>query len=371
MQLAVREHVAADERRARAAARVCDARDAVVEEQPARPQQPAHRVDVGVELRAADVLVHADARDLVERLLVELAVVEHAHLDAVGQPGLRDAPARELRLRLRQRHAERSHAVVRRRVQDERAPAAADVEQPLARAQAQLAADQLELALLRGLERIAARSRSRRRSRPGSARAATRRSGSRRRSDGAPTRGRGAASAAARPARPRSAGSAAGAARAARPRAAPRPRAARGRSGRARGRRTRWRRSSTRSRSPSASSAPDTHARLEPELVGRAQEMRDRPLVADAARPGRRDRARRPRCRPRSAPSRAAARARSREPSCGRPARPRSVARSLSRPSGRSSVAASSTTPLARRCASCGLTTAPVRGLGKGNGAGR
>ena len=131
-----------------------DAGDAVIEEEAARAQQPLHRADVGVELRAADVLVHPDARDLVERLLVELAIVEHAHLDAVAEPGGGDALARELRLRLRERHAERAHAVVSRRVQDERSPAAADVEHPLAGLEAELAADQLELALLRAFERV-------------------------------------------------------------------------------------------------------------------------------------------------------------------------------------------------------------------------
>ena len=131
------------------------ARDAVVEEQAARSQQRVHRLHVGIELGPPDVLVHADARDLVEWRLVDLAVVEHAHLGAVGQAGCLDPPARELRLRLRERHAERAHAVAGRGVQDERAPATADVEQALTRLQAQLAADQLELALLRALERVA------------------------------------------------------------------------------------------------------------------------------------------------------------------------------------------------------------------------
>ena len=89
--------------------------------------------DVVVELAAADVLVHADAGDLVERPVAELAVVQHADLDPVGQ-------ARRPRTRSRasaacalgERHADAAHAVVLGGVDQQRAPAAADVEQPLA-----------------------------------------------------------------------------------------------------------------------------------------------------------------------------------------------------------------------------------------------
>ena len=63
----VREHVALGER---AGLGLADAqpRDAVVEQPPARPQQPVERLRVLVDLHRADVLDHADAGDLVERL---------------------------------------------------------------------------------------------------------------------------------------------------------------------------------------------------------------------------------------------------------------------------------------------------------------
>ena len=103
----------------------------------------------------ADVLVHADAGDPLERPVVELAVVLHADLDPVAQARLPHPFARERGLRVGERDADAAHAVVARRVDQQRAPAAADVQQPLAGLQPQLRADELELALLRGLERLA------------------------------------------------------------------------------------------------------------------------------------------------------------------------------------------------------------------------
>src|SRR5919109_2465458 len=104
------------------------ARDAVVEKQPAGPYESPQARDVAVELAAADMLVHADARDLVEGLVAELPVVGQAHLDAVGEPRAADALARVRGLRGRQGHSDGVHAVARGSVQHERAPAAADVE---------------------------------------------------------------------------------------------------------------------------------------------------------------------------------------------------------------------------------------------------
>ncbi len=151
---------------------------------------------------------------------------------------------------------------------EERAPAAADVEQPLAGRDAQLAADQLELALLRALERVplaleVGTGVDEARSEQHLVEAC-----SRRRSGGAPTRDRGAANGADRPARPRISGI--GGRRRARGPATRRAAAA----SRARPMRpsesspTRRRRPSTRSRSPSTSSAPDTHARPSPSWFG-------------------------------------------------------------------------------------------------------
>ena len=57
-------------------------------------------------------------------------------------------------LLLGDRDADAAHAVLAGRVQQQRAPAAADVQQPLALAQLELAADQVDLARLRGVERV-------------------------------------------------------------------------------------------------------------------------------------------------------------------------------------------------------------------------
>jgi hypothetical protein len=59
-------------------------------------------------------------------------------------------------LRLRQRDAGHAHPVVLRRVDGEAAPAAADVEQPLALFEGELRADELELRPLRLLQRLGA-----------------------------------------------------------------------------------------------------------------------------------------------------------------------------------------------------------------------
>ena len=67
--------------------------------------------------------------------------------------GRRGALAGQRRLRLAQRDPGDVHAVLARGVDRERAPAAADVEHPLARLQAELRADELELGPLRLLER--------------------------------------------------------------------------------------------------------------------------------------------------------------------------------------------------------------------------
>ena len=111
-------------------------------------QQLLHLLHVAGNVLQPDVLVHADGGDLVElprhhRIVLQLdrhPVLEAEALDLL--PG-------EGELLLRQRDAVRGDAVVLRRVADEPAPAAADVEEALARLQAQLAADHLQLVALR------------------------------------------------------------------------------------------------------------------------------------------------------------------------------------------------------------------------------
>ena len=102
------------------------------------------------------MLDHADARDRVEGLVVELAVVLHADLD----------PVREASSATRCRASSACGCesvmpitldpVALGRVDGEAAPAAAHVEHALALLQVELGADQLELRLLRLLERLGA-----------------------------------------------------------------------------------------------------------------------------------------------------------------------------------------------------------------------
>src|SRR5262245_13644005 len=101
-------------------------------------------------LSRANVLDHPDAGDLVEaRLALELAEVANLDAAPVGEAFARDALARERRLLLAQRDAERANAVRPRGVNHERAPAASDVEQVVARRQGELSANDIELPLLR------------------------------------------------------------------------------------------------------------------------------------------------------------------------------------------------------------------------------
>ena len=108
---------------------------------------------VYVDLVGAHVLDHADARDRVEGLVGQLAVVGHADVDLVAQPQLHGAALADLGLGRGQRDADHLHAVAGRGVGGEAAPAAADVEHALTRLQSELGADHLQLRLLRLLER--------------------------------------------------------------------------------------------------------------------------------------------------------------------------------------------------------------------------
>ena len=81
------------------------------------------------------------------------AVVEVAHLGEVAEPLALDRRLGPLGLLERERHAQRAYAVLAGGVAHHRAPAAADVEQPLAGLQRELAGDQVELRRLRLLQR--------------------------------------------------------------------------------------------------------------------------------------------------------------------------------------------------------------------------
>jgi len=131
-------------------------RDPVIQHAAARAHELHELAGVDVDLVRADVLVHADAPDRVEGAVVDGAVVLDPDLDPVREPALRDAPARQLGLRLRERDAHDADTVVLGCVDGEAAPAAADVEHALAFPEIELRADELELVPLGLLERLRA-----------------------------------------------------------------------------------------------------------------------------------------------------------------------------------------------------------------------
>lgn len=153
VEIAVGEDVAADESVGPGIDRAQPG-DPVVEEQTAGTQQVAYSPHVLAEPFATDVLVHADARHFVEFAATELAVVGDEDLAAVGDTGLSSALAGELCLGLRQGDPEGARAVPAGCVYDKRTPAATDVQEALAGCQRELATDEVELALLRGFERL-------------------------------------------------------------------------------------------------------------------------------------------------------------------------------------------------------------------------
>ena len=128
--------------------------DLVVEQSPARHQQPVQRASVLLPSFRPEVFGHADARDGVERLVDDVTPVLHPNVDKVGDTLVDHALARILGLLLRQRDTDRLNAVLFGRVHDERPPPAPDVEQPHARTEAELPADQFELVALGVLEGV-------------------------------------------------------------------------------------------------------------------------------------------------------------------------------------------------------------------------
>ena len=128
------------------------ARDGVVQIEAARPQQPVHGAEIGRVIGDADLLEHADRGDLVELAL---------HLGEVLAASISTRSCRPSRAIFSRASAAcssasvtpvRLDAVMLRGMADQRAPAAADVEQAIAGLQPQLAADHVELVALRAGE---------------------------------------------------------------------------------------------------------------------------------------------------------------------------------------------------------------------------
>ena len=150
-QLGVREDVAVQERTGLGEPVVVPG-DAVVEQPALRAQPVADEAEVRRVLLDPDVLGEPDRGDRVEAGLLDVPVVHEPHLGEVVEALLLDPPLRPGRLLAGQRHAEGVHAVLARGVPDHAAPAAAEVEQPLARLEVELAGDQVVLRVLRLLE---------------------------------------------------------------------------------------------------------------------------------------------------------------------------------------------------------------------------
>ena len=92
---------------------------------------------------------------VVSWLAAEVAVILQTNFDSVAQTALGGARSDELMLLGRQRDTGGAHAVAVCRMQDQRSPAAADIEQTHARFDAKLAADQIQLCGLRIMQGLA------------------------------------------------------------------------------------------------------------------------------------------------------------------------------------------------------------------------
>src|SRR6202158_1523590 len=129
--------------------------DSVVHEQAAGLESSIGRREVHGQVTEPDVLHHSYARDLVVVITSrKRTVVANRHSAAIAESGLLDSLAREHSLILAERDPRGIDSVMFRGVHDQGAPTTPDVEEALARLQAELPANQIELGLLRGLKRI-------------------------------------------------------------------------------------------------------------------------------------------------------------------------------------------------------------------------
>ncbi|MNS61036.1 hypothetical protein D3C72_940520 [compost metagenome] len=128
--------------------------DAMVHQQATGLDQALEGGKVLMHMGPAHMLEHADRGNLVKRLSrLELAVIHQQYLHAVLQALLGNQLLDIGMLVLGQRDARSPNAIVLCRPQQQAPPARAHIQKALARLQAQLAADQIELGLL-GLRHI-------------------------------------------------------------------------------------------------------------------------------------------------------------------------------------------------------------------------
>ena len=129
--------------------------DPMIEHEAAGFEDTEDLAEVPVEVANADVLEHADARDLVVlHVFRELEIIAELDAYAILQSTRCDLGRDEIVLILRQRDPGGLHTVILRCPENEPAPATPDVQKCLARLQAQLAADEIELLRLRLVQRI-------------------------------------------------------------------------------------------------------------------------------------------------------------------------------------------------------------------------
>jgi len=121
-------------------------RDGLDRRQPVGFQQRADLGEIRVEIGGADRLDHLDRHQLVV-LPAQVPVVLLQQGDPILQPGLGDTRAGQRMLLGRDRGGGHMAAVAGRGMDREAAPTGADLHHPVARLQAQLAAQAVELAL--------------------------------------------------------------------------------------------------------------------------------------------------------------------------------------------------------------------------------
>src|SRR5260221_722437 len=115
--------------------------DTVVEENSVGSQQFACVFKIARELASTHVLEHADANQFVEAVaIVQVAVIAHFHPAPAIQAGPRYSLVSQLGLVATKRDAKGFYSVLLGGMDDQATPPAANVEQALARAQSQLAA---------------------------------------------------------------------------------------------------------------------------------------------------------------------------------------------------------------------------------------
>src|SRR5579863_7825646 len=125
-----------------------------MEIKPARLQQAIDGLKISRMVGDADMLEHADRGNLVE-LAFDKRVITQLDRYSVPESKMRDLFPRIGELLFRESHPVGANAVIFGSVTDQRAPAAADVEQSLVRLEPQFAADHVELVGLRGCKIVA------------------------------------------------------------------------------------------------------------------------------------------------------------------------------------------------------------------------